>query len=92
MPGEDIDRDASVPPYRQLAEILREQIRSGELPPGGTIPPIRRLRDEYGVAEITARKAVALLRAEGLAETVNGWGSFVVRELPKDFKRAPRRR
>ena len=72
-----IDHDSAVPPYRQLAAILREMITSGELAPGATVPPIKRLRAEYGVAETTARKAVALLRDEGLVETVNGWGSFV---------------
>jgi GntR family transcriptional regulator len=72
-----IDHESAVPPYRQLAAILREQIRSGELAPGATVPPVKRLRAEYGVAETTARKAVALLRDEGLVETVMGWGSFV---------------
>lgn len=67
-----------MPPYRQLAAILRAQIESGELAPGAMVPPVKRLREEYGVAETTARKAVALLRNEGLVETVMGWGSFVV--------------
>ena len=66
-----------MPPYRQLAAILRDQIATGELAPGAMVPPIKRLRAEYGVAETTARKAVALLRDEGLVETVTGWGSFV---------------
>lgn len=66
-----------MPPYRQLAAILRDMITSGELAPGATVPPIKRLRAEYGVAETTARKAVALLRDEGLVETVTGWGTFV---------------
>ena len=66
-----------MPPYRQLAAILRDMITSGELAPGATVPPIKRLRAEYGVAETTARKAIALLRDEGLVETVTGWGTFV---------------
>jgi len=74
-----IERDSAVPPYRQLAGILRDKIASGELAPGAAVPSVKRLRQEYGVAETTARKAVALLRDEGLVETVMGWGSFVAK-------------
>jgi DNA-binding GntR family transcriptional regulator len=74
-----IDYDSAVPPYRQLAGILRDQIASGELAPGAAVPSVKRLRQEYGVAETTARKAVGLLRYEGLVETVMGWGSFVAK-------------
>ena len=74
-----VDHDSAVPPYRQLAGILRDQVQSGELAPGAAVPSVKRLRQEYGVAETTARKAVALLRDEGLVETVMGWGSFVTK-------------
>jgi DNA-binding GntR family transcriptional regulator len=75
-----IDHASAVPPYRQLAGILRDQIQSGELAPGAALPSVKRLRQEYGVAETTARKAVGLLRYEGLVETVMGWGSFVTKD------------
>ena len=74
-----VDHDSAVPPYRQLAGILRDQVQSGELAPGAAVPSVKRLRQEYGVAETTARKAVALLRDEGLVESVMGWGSFVTK-------------
>jgi GntR family transcriptional regulator len=74
-----VDHDSAVPPYRQLAAILRAMIESGELAPGSAVPPVKRLRDEYGVAETTARKAVRVLRDEGLVETVMGWGTYVTK-------------
>lgn len=77
LEGMTVDHDSSVPPYRQLAAILRGKIESGELAPGAMVPPVKRLREEYGVAETTARKAVGVLRDEGLVETVMGWGSYV---------------
>jgi hypothetical protein len=40
----------------QLAGILRDQIQSGKLAPGGAVPSVKRLRQEYGVAETTARR------------------------------------
>ena len=64
------------PPWRQLAAILRQQIETGEL--AGRLPGERTLAQEYGVAVGTVRKAVGLLRDEGLIETAHGWGSTVV--------------
>jgi GntR family transcriptional regulator len=66
-----------VPPYRQVAAILRRRIASGELAPGSAVPSIVTLTQEYGVARTTARKALGVLRDEGLIEITPGWGSFV---------------
>jgi len=74
-----VDHDSAVPPYRQLAAILRDRIASGDPAPGAALPSAKTLRQEYGVAETTARKAVALLRDEGLVETIMGGGSFVAK-------------
>jgi GntR family transcriptional regulator len=60
-----------------VATALRERIDAGEFPPGAPLPSLSALADEYEVSQSTARKAVASLVAEGLAETVPGWGSFV---------------
>lgn len=70
-----VDHDLPVPPYRQLAAILRAQIRDGELT--GRLPGERYMAADYGVAVGTVRKALGLLRDEGLIETVHGWGSYV---------------
>lgn len=75
----EIDRGSPVPPYIQLAEILRAQIRSGELPAGARLPGLRSLRQEFDLAEFTVRKAVALLRDEGLVVTSRGMGTYVKR-------------
>jgi DNA-binding GntR family transcriptional regulator len=71
-----IDRDSIVPPYRQVANILRAQIESGEIAPGQRLPSAVALSSEYGLAVPTARKAVDLLKAEGLAVGVPGHGVF----------------
>jgi GntR family transcriptional regulator len=72
-----IDPLAPEPVYRQLAALLRERIASGDLAPNRPIPSEQTLRDTYGVARGTARRAVAVLREEGLIITVKGRGSFV---------------
>ncbi len=72
-----IMRESAVPPWRQIAGHLRDQIERGELPPGTRLPPILALAADYGVAAVTVRKALAELREEGLITSVSGWGTFV---------------
>ena len=71
-----ISDDRPGPPWRQLANILREQIASGRL--SGKLPSEKTLSQEYGIAVNTVRKSLALLREEGLIQTDRGWGSYVV--------------
>ncbi len=73
----EIDHQGETPIYQQLAAILRARISSGELAVGRPIPSEQALAQEYGVARLTARKAVGLLRDEGLVKHVVGRGTFV---------------
>ena len=73
----EIDHEGAVPVYQQLAAILRDQIESGELRSGRPIPSERTLTQRYGVAVGTVKKAVEVLRTEGLVHTVIGRGIFV---------------
>jgi GntR family transcriptional regulator len=50
---------------------------SGEYPVGTALPSINRLAQEYGVAKTTAQKALQVLKDEGLARGVQGWGTIV---------------
>jgi len=72
-----IDHDSDVPVYVQLADLLRAQIESGELAPRRPIPSIRTLQQRYGVADGTVKKAIQVLREEGLVRTVIGRGVYV---------------
>jgi GntR family transcriptional regulator len=72
-----IDRDGATPVYRQVANILRARIVSGELPPNRPVPSETQIEAEFDIARATARKAIAVLRDEGLVETVPGRGSYV---------------
>jgi DNA-binding GntR family transcriptional regulator len=75
-----VDHGAPEPLYQQLAEILRDQIRGGLMPPRSRVPSVSRLMAEHEVGEITVRHAVRLLKEEGLVVTVNGRGTFVAGE------------
>ncbi|WP_433370357.1 GntR family transcriptional regulator [Streptosporangium sp. CA-115845] len=72
-----IDREGPVPPYRQIAGILRQRIVSGQIPPGRRIPSLVELEAEFEVARDTLRKAVQVLKDEELVETVRGMGVYV---------------
>ncbi len=80
------DREGAA--YRQLAGILRDRIRSGELSADQRMPSEKDLHDEFGLARETVRRALAVLRAEGLIEVRHGHGTFVA-ETPKRIELQP---
>ena len=57
---------------------LKSRILDGSLPPGSKVPSEAELIEEYGVSRTVVREAVTRLRAEGLVETFQGRGSFVL--------------
>ena len=73
----EIDPDAPLPPYRQIAAWIAERIASGEFPPGKPIPSEKTLGQEFPVARDTIRRAIAYLREQGLVFTVPQRGTFV---------------
>jgi GntR family transcriptional regulator len=75
-----IDPIAPLPPYRQIAGILRRRIESGQYPPDTRIPTESELMEAFEVARTTARRAIAVLREEGLIFTVPQRGSYVTRK------------
>ncbi len=92
-----IDPLSPTPVYRQIADAIAERIDRGELQPNRPIPSETALRQEFGVARETARRAVADLRERGLVFTVPQRGTYVA-ESTKDSpqtvrkKSAPRKR
>jgi DNA-binding GntR family transcriptional regulator len=80
------DREGAA--YRQLAGILRDRISNGELQPGQRMPSEKDLHDEFGLARETVRRAMAVLRTEGLIEIRQGHGTFVA-EIPERVDLAP---
>lgn len=69
------------PMYRQIAEDLRRQIESGELPPGSQLSTEIELREKYNASRNTIRDAIKWLITRGLVETRPGQGTFVPRRV-----------
>lgn len=72
-----IRHDSSVPVATQVARDIEADIRAGRLAPDTRLPSEVDLSQQYGVARMTVRRAVAQLRDKGLVVTVHGRGSFV---------------
>ncbi|MGC4856016.1 winged helix-turn-helix domain-containing protein [Micromonospora sp. DT4] len=63
--------------YQALADELRTKIETGAWPPGTKLPSRSQLCKEYGVSDTVVGKAMMILRATGLTETLEGVGVFV---------------
>ncbi len=76
----ELDRDAMTPMYVQLANVLRDRIRRGEIPVGRRLPSQSALEVETGgtVSRRTIKSALELLAAEGVVQGVQGKGVFVI--------------
>ena len=63
--------------YRQLADLLRQQITTGELRPGQQLPAQPAMAQQYGLSVLTVRRAIDVLRHEGLVMVRHGRTSRV---------------
>lgn len=63
--------------YRAIADELRRRIEAGELGTGAVLPSENELSAAYRASRVTIRKALDLLRDEGLVDSRRGFGWFV---------------
>lgn len=67
-----------LPKYLQIAGHIRDQIVRGDLRPGDEVPSERELAATWTVARPTASKALETLRLQGLVESRQGSGTYVL--------------
>lgn len=85
----DEDRSDRIDPARlmhvwaQVADDIRGDIQAGKLPPGAKLPAETDLATRYGVARMTARRAIAELVSEGLLVVLRGRGTYVAERPSK---------
>ena len=72
-----VDPALPTPMYRQIFDLLRDQILDGALMPGDLLPPESEIERRYGVSRITARRALNDLAAHGLVVRSRGRGTVV---------------
>lgn len=76
------------PAYERVADELRAAILAGEV--SGRLPSLAGLADRYGTTVDIARRAVEILRGEGLLITRQGSGTYV-RLFQRITRRSPAR-
>lgn len=72
-----VDQLNPEPLWAQLAAILRERIKSGDLEPRQVLPSEAHLQQEHDVSRGTVRRAMQALGEQGWTITVQGRGTFV---------------
>lgn len=72
-----INPNSNVPLYKQVLNILKEQIGNGKFKEGDKLPPELTLMHEFGVSRITIRSAISELVEDGVLVRSQGKGTFV---------------
>jgi GntR family transcriptional regulator len=63
--------------YQQIADEVRTRVSAGELTPGRLLPSEAELSHTYSASRVTVRRALEVLRDEGLVDSRQGFGWFV---------------
>ena len=69
-------QEKNKPVYMQIADMIREQIETGEIKPGDKLMSENEMTKAYGVARLTVREALGVLVNEGFLEKKHGKGTF----------------
>ena len=64
--------------YQTIADDIRRQVGEGTFAPGRLLPSESELSGAYEASRITVRRALEVLRDEGLVDSRQGFGWFVV--------------
>src|SRR4029078_12688356 len=83
MPTVALQRDAHVPLYVQIRDLIVDEIETGRLRAEDQLPAEPELGAQFNVGRPTVRQALALLRQEGWVVTRKGAGTFVTSPRPR---------
>ncbi|MFE5185483.1 GntR family transcriptional regulator [Streptomyces sp. NPDC056628] len=78
----NIDATSDRPVFKQIADHFRNEINTGALAAGEPLPSESQMVKTFGVSGGTVRRALDLLRAEGLIVTEHGRGTRVRERAP----------
>ena len=75
-----LDRAPQLP--ARIVAAIRREIGEGRLRPGDRLPGEQMLAETFGVSRNVVREAIARLRSDGVVQSRQGVGAFVVRDTP----------
>lgn len=82
----DIEREARLPYYEQLKQLILREIAEKGLEPGHLMPSETEMCTRYGVSRTVVRQAVGELVTEGVLQRMRGKGTFVAKpKLSEQF-------
>ncbi|HUS61794.1 MAG TPA: GntR family transcriptional regulator [Acidimicrobiales bacterium] len=64
--------------YQMIADDLRRQVGEGTHAPGSLLPSESELSEAYEASRVTVRRALEVLRDDGLVDSRQGFGWFVI--------------
>lgn len=77
-----------VRPYEQIVQQIQHAIRTGQYPQGSRLPTERVFSEQFGVSRSVVREAIKVLAAQGLVESRQGSGLFVLNNTIQSVSRA----
>ena len=72
-----INHSSMVAIYEQIVDVVKTQIRKGELKEDENLPSVRMLAKELKISALTVKKAYDALEEEGFAITIHGKGTYI---------------
>ncbi|MFD8529472.1 GntR family transcriptional regulator [Streptosporangium canum] len=79
-----------VPIYQVIVNAIKNDVAAGRLQPGQALPTEAKIGEIHSASRLTVRKAMAVLREEGVIYTVRPEGSYVgPPDAPKIRKQWP---
>lgn len=79
----ELSPGSATPLYEQIADWVQAEVEAGRMVPGQKFADSRELAEDWGVAYLTVRRAVAELVERGLVVSRQGKGTFIARR-PED--------
>ena len=65
------------PLYHEVSKEILDFIGTSKLPSGGRLPSTRDLATKFGVSHAVVRQALIALEAQGVLQTISGYGAYV---------------
>ena len=80
-----LDRTPHLP--SRIANALQAEIDKGHLKPGDRLPGEQALAETFGVSRNVVREAIARMRSDGVVQSRQGIGAFVIRDAASPILR-----
>jgi GntR family transcriptional regulator len=81
-----MNRDEKIPAYYRILVTLKSRIRDEVYDNDGKLPSTKKMAEEFGVSDITIKKALASLIEDGVLESRRGIGTRIQRKNTHKMK------